>query len=495
MFDSAELGHKLSKEAFDREEPKLRDDLLAAQTELLKRADFSIAIVIGGVDGAGKGETANLLSEWFDPRHVATHALGTGPMDHPHRPHLYAAWKALPPKGKIAVFVGSWYTRALGDRLAKRIDGERFKEVMNDAKSFETMLTSENVLVLKFWLHLSKKAQKKTFTALEDNPLTRWRVTREDWENHSAYSRVRRVAEEAIRLTSTAEAPWTIVEAADREYRALAVGKTILEAMQKRLAATEIPHPPASRLPPRPPAIDDLNVLDKLDLKAVVPKEKYDVELEELQGKLNLLFREPRMRKRSVVAVFEGADAAGKGGAIRRITGALDARQYRVVPIAAPTADERARPYLWRFWQHVPAHGQISIFDRSWYGRVLVERVEHFCSEDDWRRAYREINDFEDQLDSAGIIVVKYWLHISEEEQLRRFEERTKTTFKRYKIGPEDWRNREKWSVYRDAVSEMVERTSTETAPWTLVAANDKKHARIKILETLCERVERELES
>ncbi len=355
------------------------------------------------------------------------------------------------------------------------------------------MLTSEGVLVLKFWLHLSKKAQKKAFLALEDSPLTRWRVTRDDWAHHAAYARFRRISEDAIRMTSTAEAPWTIVEAADREYRALTVGRTILDALQKRLADDHHDaSPAASRIPPRAPSIDDLNVLDRLDLTKTVTKEQYDVELEELQGRINRLFRAPEMKKRSVVAVFEGADAAGKGGAIRRITGALDARQYRVVPIAAPTTDEKAHPYLWRFWQNVPAHGQqITMFDRSWYGRVLVERVEKFCREDDWRRAYGEINDFEHQLHRAGIIVVKYWLHIGEDEQLRRFEERSQTSFKRYKIGPEDWRNREKWTGYRDAVNEMVERTSTDDIPWTLVEANDKKYARIKVLTHLCERVER----
>jgi polyphosphate:AMP phosphotransferase len=493
MFDSAELGHKLSKEVYDREEPHLRDDLLGAQTELLKSAKFSVVIVLGGLDGAGKGETANLLNEWFDPRHVSTHALGT-PGDHTSRPHLFPAWKALPPRGKIGIFVGSWYTRPLLERLDGDLSKGRFDRMMLDIRSFETMLTNENVLVLKFWLHLSKKAQKKVFETLEENPLTRWRVTGEDWRHHERYGRFRRIAEHAIRLTSTAEAPWTIVEAADREYRALTVGKTILDAMNKRLAAPEIVHPSASRVPPRPPAIDDLDVLDTLDLSKSVSKEQYEVELEELQGRLNLLFREPAMRSRSVVAVFEGADAAGKGGAIRRITAALDARQYRVVPIAAPSPDEKAHPYLWRFWQHVPAHGQITIFDRSWYGRVLVERVEKYCSEDDWLRAYGEINDFEDQLVEGGIIVVKYWLQVSDDEQLRRFEERAKTPFKRFKIGPDDWRNREKAGQYRDAVNEMVERTSTEGSPWTLVEANDKKFARLKIFSDLCERVERAIE-
>jgi polyphosphate:AMP phosphotransferase len=491
MFDSAELGHKLSKEAFAEQEPQLRDDLLAVQTEVLKDPKFSTVIVIAGVDGAGKGDTANLLSEWFDPRYVTTHALGA-PGEHTTRPPLYSAWNALPAKGRLAVFVGSWYTRPMYDRLDHTIDKGEFDERMLDIRNFESMLTSEDVLVIKFWLHLSKKAQRKRFETLEEEPLTRWRVTKEDWARHAEYLRFRRVAEQTIRSTSTADAPWTIVEAADREYRALTVGKTILETMKARQAQADRPRPDASRVPPRPPAIDKLNVLDALDMTKTIGKEEYDVELERLQGRLNLLFRAKEMRNRSVVAMFEGADAAGKGGAIRRITAALDARLYRVVPIAAPTPDDKAHPYLWRFWRNVPAHGQITIFDRSWYGRVLVERVEKYCSEDDWRRAYGEINDFEDQLVESGIIVVKYWLEITEDEQLKRFEEREKTPFKRYKIGPDDWRNRAKSSAYRDAVNEMVERTSTERSPWTLVESNDKRYARLKILATLCDRIEQE---
>jgi len=490
MFESAELGHKVNKETYEREEPLLRDELLRAQTELLEKSGFSVAIVIGGMDGAGKGDTANLLSEWFDPRHVSTHALGSAAAG---RPPLWAAWNALPPKGKIAVFVGSWYTLPFYARLKRRIGRGPYERLLHDAKAFETLLANEGVLVLKFWLHLSKRAQRKAFNALEDNPRTRWRVSADDWANHEDYGRVKRVAEETIRATDTADAPWRIVEAADREYRALTVGRTVLDAMRKRLDDKEPRKSSGARVPPRLPSIDQVDVLDRMDLSKTLEKEKYEVRLEELQGRLNTLFRDSAMRDRSVIAMFEGADAAGKGGAIRRITGALDARQYRVVPIAAPTPDERSRPYQWRFWRHVPEQGQITIFDRSWYGRVLVERVEKFCPEEDWLRAYGEINDFEDQMNRAGIILVKFWLQISEEEQLRRFEERAQTAFKRYKIGPEDWRNREKWGAYREAVNEMVERTSTENSPWKLVEANDKRHARVEVLSTLCERVEREL--
>ena len=192
--------------------------------------------------------------------------------------------------------------------------------------------------------------------------------------------------------------------------------------------------------------------------------------------------------------VFEGNDAAGKGGAIRRVTGALDARSYHSVPVAAPTEEERAQPYMWRFWRQIPRHGRFTIFDRSWYGRVLVERVEGFCSENDWMRAYTEINDFEQQLARQNVAVVKFWLAISKQEQLRRFKAREKIAFKQFKITEEDWRNRKKWDAYEQAVCDMVDRTSTLIAPWTLVEANNKYHARIKVLKTVCQATEAALE-
>jgi polyphosphate kinase 2 (PPK2 family) len=244
-----------------------------------------------------------------------------------------------------------------------------------------------------------------------------------------------------------------------------------------------------------PPNIDGRDVLSELELSHRLTKKAYESELAQCQGRLSELVRHPRFKERSLICVFEGADAAGKGGSIRRIGAAMDARQYQIVPIAAPTEEERAQPYLWRFWRHMPRTGRVTIFDRSWYGRVLVERVEGFCAEADWLRAYTEINDFEHELAGAGAIVIKFWLQISAEEQLKRFKEREKIEFKRFKITDEDWRNREKWDAYHQAVCNMVDRTSTGNAPWTLVEANDKNYARVKVLRTVCERLEAALAS
>src|SRR5205823_240469 len=266
----------------------------------------------------------------------------------------------------------------------------------------------------------------------------------------------------------------------DGRYRYLTVGKILLDALRTTLA----PRPATPKhaiTPPAPSVIDNVKLIRDLDLLKKLPVKDYDRALEKHQGKLATLTRHKRFAKHSLILVFEGVDAAGKGGAIRRVTGALDARQYVTVPVAAPTEEERAFPYLWRFWRKVPRYGGITIFDRSWYGRVLVERVESYCSEFDWRRAYEEINQFEEQLVDDGTVLCKFWLQVSKAEQYKRFKAREKTPFKRFKITPEDWRNRQKWGAYEQAVADMVERTSTELAPWTLIEADDKHFARIKV--------------
>jgi AMP-polyphosphate phosphotransferase len=492
MFESAELGHKISKQTYARQVPKLRNALLDAQYDLFQNGRFPVILLIGGVDGAGKGETVNLLNEWMDPRHIRTSAFGEPSDEEAERPPMWRFWRALPPKGKIGILFGHWYTDPIIGRVMGSTKQSRLIQDIEEIVRFEKMLTDEGALVLKFWFHLSKDRQKKRLKALEKNPKTRWRVTDTDWERFRNYDKFRQVSEFALRHSSTASAPWIVVEGEDANYRNLTVGRTLLAAMRERLDQKPVEQV-EDRIPPIPPSIDKLDVLKSLDLGQKLDRREYAKLRELYQGKLNLLSRNPRFKDRSVILVFEGNDAAGKGGAIRRITQALDARQYQTVPVAAPTEEERAQPYLWRFWRHVPRRGRFAIFDRSWYGRVLVERVEGFAPEFDWARAYSEINDFENELAEHGAIVIKFWLAISKEEQYRRFKEREKTSFKRFKITPEDWRNRKKWEAYERAVCDMVDRTSTSIAPWSLVEANDKLHARMKILRTICERLETEL--
>ena len=489
MFEPAELGHALSKRTYARAVPKLREALLDAQYDLFQDGHFPVMILIAGVDGAGKGETVNLLNEWMDPRHINVAAFGEPSHEERERPPMWRYWRELPPRGTIGIFFEHWYTDPILDRVYRKSKQSELIQSIEEIVRFEKMLADEGALLLKLWFHLSKENQKKRLKALEKNPQTRWRVSKTDWLHFKLYDRMRKVAELALRQTSSAAAPWVAVEGQNAYYRNLSVGRAVLAAMRERLDQKPA-KPAADRIPPIPPPIDNRHILGGLDLGLKLNRMQYS-ELRELyQGRLNLLSRHPRFRERSAVVVFEGNDASGKGGAIRRVAAALDARYYRTIPVAAPTEEERAQPYLWRFWRHVPRLGRFALFDRSWYGRVLVERVEGFASEFDWTRAYPEINDFEQQLADNGAIVVKFWLAISKDEQYRRFKERQKTAFKRFKITPEDWRNRKKWVAYEQAVCDVVDRTSTALAPWTLVEANDKRYARIKVLKTICERLE-----
>ena len=491
MFESAELGHKIDKETYRAEEPKLRAALLEAQHHLRENGTFPVIVLITGVDGSGKGETINTLYEWMDPRYLSAHAFSEPTADERARPSMWRYWRALPPKGRVGIFVGSWYSQPITERINNTVSRSDFDQRMDQLNRFEAMLVNEGALVLKFWVHLSKDAQRERLKSIEANPLTRWRVTKASWDRLKTYDKLQEVAGHLLRTTNTPWAPWIIVEGTDDRYRSLTIGKTILESLQKRLADKREQSSPVA--PPVSPRIDSLDVLSSLDMTQSLVKKEYESQLSAWQGRLAELLRHPEFSKRALILAFEGSDAAGKGGAIRRIISAMDARQYQIIPIAAPTEEERAQPYLWRFWRHMPRLGRVVIFDRTWYGRVLVERVEGFCSQADWLRAYAEINDFEHDLWRAGGIVVKFWLQISDDEQLRRFDERAKVEHKRFKITEEDWRNREKAGAYHEAVCDMIDRTSSGTAPWILVEANDKLFARVKVLRTLCERLEKEL--
>ena len=494
MFESAELGHRIKKSVYEKEMPALRVALLEAQDELRQRAEFPVIVIVGGLDGSGRGATVNLLNEWMDPRHIETHGMGEPSDEELDRPMMWRFWRSLPPKGKIGVFFGSWYTWPVLNRVSGLTDNADLDQSMERAKRLEKMLVDEGALLIKLWLHLSKKQQEKRLKALEKNPLTRWKVTGRDWKRYKAYDSFRAVHESVIRHTSTAEAPWMVIEGEDDNYRNLTVGNIILKALRGRLEQAKTPVQQAMA-PALLPSLDSLHLLKTLDMSQTLEKAAFKEKLEKYQTKLGQLMRNPKFKYMSVIAVFEGNDAAGKGGTIRRITRAIDARSYQVIPIAAPTEEERAQPYLWRFWRHLPRKGRVLIFDRSWYGRVLVERVEGFCSPADWMRAYSEINDFEAQMVRHNLLVLKYWMAISQDEQLRRFEDREKTCFKRFKITEEDWRNRDKWDDYVQAVCDMVDRTSTSAAPWILVEANNKYFARIKVLKTLCRAIEDKLKA
>ena len=505
MFESAELGHKLDDATYARQVKKVRPDLLEAQYGLLADKTFPVIVLVNGVDGAGKGETVNLLNEWLDPRHVRSVAFGA-PSEHElaHAP-MWRFWEALPAKGKIGVLFGNWYTDPINGRAQHRMSRTELPGAIERVRRFERLLTDDGALLVKLWFHLSKKAMKKRLEELEANKLTRWRVTKADWETWDQYDRYAKVSERVLRETSTGDAPWVVIDGSNPNYRAITAAKTLLGAIRGRLAEAKANGVEAKRAARRQRSgsseaatsntpvfetVDTSRILRDLPFTESLSKEKYRTKIVQAQGSLAMLTRTAKMAAHSVVVVFEGNDAAGKGGAIRRVAQALDARQYDVIPIAAPTEEERAQSYLWRFWRNVPRRGRFTIFDRSWYGRVLVERVEGFATTPAWTRAYAEINDFEEQLTEAGTIVVKIWLAVTKEEQLRRFKAREQTKFKQYKITADDWRNRKKWDAYILAASDMIDRTSTSFAPWHVIEANDKHLARVRVIEAVTSRME-----
>jgi len=489
MLKSAELGRSLSKQDYEAALGELRTSLLKVQVEV-EEAKFPVIVLLNGADGAGKAETLNLLNEWFDARFLNVEAYDEPTEAERARPEFWRYWMTLPKAGQVGLFLGSWYTRPILERVMGGGKPRAFEQSLSRIDAFERTLADGGALIIKLWFHVSKKVQKQRLKAEARAKSTRLLVSKSNWQHHERYDEFVSVTERVLRETSTGHAPWTVIESGDDRYRNMTAGLTVLERIQHHLATRR-----TSEAPPQsqPLIADPVTLLDRLDLSLKLEKPAYEKRMAELQGTLGELARKLKKRERGAIFLFEGSDAAGKGGAIRRLVWALDARQYRIIPIAAPTDEERAHHYLWRFFRHLPRRGRITIYDRSWYGRVLVERVEGFTSEESWRRAYKEINEFEHELTRDGIVLVKFWLQISPEEQLRRFQDREREPWKQHKITAEDYRNRQKTPQYEAAASEMISRNSTEYAPFTLVEAEDKHYARIKVLETVCERLERAL--
>jgi polyphosphate:AMP phosphotransferase len=492
MFNSVELGLKLSKEEYNQRLPKLRSDLLEVQ-QSLKETPLSVVVVVAGVEGAGKADVVNTLTEWLDPRGVETNVFWAPSDEERARPMYWRFWRTLPARGKIGIFFGSWYTDPIIRRVTEASKNAEFDREMQRVASFEKMLADDGTLMVKLWFHLSKKAQRKRLKKLEGDPDTSWRVTPQDWKFHKMYDEFAAVSERAIRFTDSGDAPWHLIDATDTRHRTMEAGRLLLESLQQRLAKLAAAPKRTRVVPACPKTLNTVTVLDRVDTTKKMAPEDYKKKLKKYQAELNQLSWQAHTKKIATVAVFEGWDAAGKGGAIRRVTGAVDAKLTRAVSIAAPSDEERAHHYLWRFWRRIPAAGRVTIFDRSWYGRVLVERVEGFATPEEWMRSYLEINEFEAQLVDSGIVLLKFWLHITPEEQLRRFKEREKIDFKRYKITDEDWRNREKWNAYKLAINDMIARNSTDIAPWTIIPGTDKLYARIQVLKTFCDAMKKAL--
>ncbi len=492
MFESAELGHKLSKQEFSRQEPELHTQLLQIQREL-RDTNIPVIIIVSGVEGAGKGEVVNRLNEWLDTRGTETTAFWDESDEERERPAFWRFWRKLPSRGTIGIMFGSWYTAPIINFVFGKIDNPEYERQLQRITQFEQMLSEDGALIVKYWFHMSEKDQqkrlKKEYKYKKHSPFLK--------KFSKRYREFFKASEHAIRLTDQGVSPWHIIEATDKRYRDISVGRILLDSIKRKLEETKAGkiRKTVKTTRSKLPAPDNLNVLNKIEFGKAVSDKEYRDQLKKYQKQFYKLTWEAKKANKSTIAVFEGWDAAGKGGGIRRMTAAMDARLYKTISIAAPTDEERAHHYLWRFWRHLPRTGYVTIYDRSWYGRVLVERVENFATESEWQRAYQEINNFEEELHEFGIVICKYWLHISKEEQLRRFKEREKIPWKAHKITDEDWRNRKKWGDYETAIDDMVTHTGTEFAPWNIIPANDKRRARIDILKTVCQRLEQSLDS
>jgi polyphosphate:AMP phosphotransferase len=478
-LDSARRAEKIPKKEFEARVGELRPELLNAQFDLGQRGDFSVLILLGGDDRIGRNEVYDRLHEWLDARHLACEVFDPPTEEERERPLFWRYWRGLPPRGQIGVFFNAWAMTGLGEHLLGELDAAGFEQRLRHVHDLEQTLSDDGTLILKLWIHLPKKGHKKRAKRKQRDE--DWRISDIDREIYEIYDEAAPAIELIFERTDDARAPWIVVDGSEERDRDLTVAQLLLDALRSRLEA-----PPVPQAAVRAEVSSSRGALDEVDLSARLDREEYRERLDELQAEARKLTSKARRKGLSTALVFEGWDAAGKGGAIRRITAAMDARDFHVVPIAAPTDEERARHYLWRFWRHLPRAGRTVIFDRSWYGRVLVERVEGFAREDEWRRAYSEINEFESQFVEHGMLVRKFWLHIDPDEQMHRFREREKTAYKKYKLTDEDYRNRERWDDYVAAVNEMVARTSTAAAPWILVSANDKRWARVRVLEELC---------
>ncbi len=493
MLHEVLSGRRLTKLEYEHELPRLQDRLLDAQFELRKGRARAVAFIITGIPGAGRSEVVNELLGWLDPKFVAAYGFREPNEVERQRPALWRYWRVMPPRGRIAILHAGWYADFLRESvLYPRRPAAAVRREVERIQGLERMLVADGVAVVKVHLHVGPKLQLQRLRKLRADRLTRWRVTPEDLWQARHFRRVERAVEHCLEATESPAAPWHLVDGTDRQHRALQVGRVLLDGIEGRSVRPPARVPAPGARPPGPKT--GRAALTTTHRGARVAEENYDRELEALQGRLALLSRRGRFAKRAVVVAFEGMDASGKGGAIRRITAALDARQYRVVPISAPSAEEIARPYLWRFWFHLPPLGNYTLFDRTWYGRVLVERVRGFAARPDWQRAYAEINEFERQLTEHHVVVAKFWMSVSRAEQLARFEERDRNPLKRFKVDPEDWTNRAHWAAYQRAAGDMLALTNTRYAPWHVIPADDKRYARLLVLRRLCERIESALD-
>ena len=503
MLEQIDLTKKMKKEEYKERMEAMTPQLAKLQREC-KALGIPVMIVFEGFGAAGKGVQISKLISALDPRGFHVHAIDGESKDEQLRPFLWRFWTKTPEKGRIAIFDRSWYRRVLVDRFDGITTAKELGYAYEEINSFERQLTDGGYVIIKLFLAIDKKEQKKRFKKLMESKSSAWRVTEADLKRNKEYDVYKDMNDEMLQRTDTDYAPWTIIEATDREFATVKIYSAVIRALEMKIHEVKLENEKrqaekasGKKSVGKVAAGNDIvlrtSSLNSVDLSLSYTKEEYKEKLDKLQARIQELHGELYRRRIPVILGFEGWDAGGKGGAIKRLTEKMDPRGYQVNPTASPNDIERAHHYLWRFWNNVPKKGHIAIFDRTWYGRVMVERIEGFCTTEEWSRAYKEMNDMEANWVHSGAVVLKFWLQIDKDEQERRFKERMENPEKQWKITDEDWRNREKWDQYEQAVDEMLVHTSTTYAPWIIVEGNNKYYARIKVLQSVIYAIEKRL--
>lgn len=507
MLDQIDLTKKMEKEEYKARMENMMPRLSRLQREC-KELGIPVMIVFEGFGAAGKGVQISKLISALDPRGFSVYAIDGESKDEQLRPFLWRFWTKTPEKGRIAIFDRSWYRRVLVDRFDGVTTSKELGYAYEEINSFERQLTDGGYVIIKLFLAIDKKEQKKRFKKLMESKSSAWRVTEADLKRNKEYDEYKKMNDEMLQRTDTDYAPWHIIEATDKEFATVKIYSAVIAAMEQKIQEVKQKKEAKEKedVPKKQDTTDKAaekangedavlrtSSLNSVDLSLSYTKDEYKEKLEKLQNRIQELHGELYQKRIPVILGFEGWDAGGKGGAIKRLTEKMDPRGYQVNPTASPNDIERAHHYLWRFWNNVPKKGHIAIFDRTWYGRVMVERIEGFCTKDEWSRAYKEINDMEANWVHSGAVVLKFWLQIDKDEQARRFKERMENPEKQWKITDEDWRNREKWDQYEQAVDDMLVHTSTTYAPWIIVEGNSKYYARIKVLQSVVDAIEKRL--
>jgi polyphosphate:AMP phosphotransferase len=474
---------------------KLEEEIAFLQRRC-RELRIPILLVFEGLSAAGKGTLINRVIQPMDPRGFKVTCISNPNREELSRPFLWRFWRRTPSADRMAIFDRSWYRTILEEDVNGTLDQEALGKAYADIRAFERQFKDSGTLIIKFHLQITRDEQRKRLDQLRANPVTAWRVDDEVLLRHERFDQYIEAIGRMFAETDNPEAPWEIIDTANLEDATHETLGRLAEHLREYVHNTEEGNTPTvtSCKYTLPSSLDD-PTLANANLSHTLDKNLYNELLEARQTRIRDLQSEAYQRRIPIVIVYEGQDAAGKGGNIRRLTQKMDPRGYEVIPVSAPNEVEKAHHYLWRFWTEFPKAGHLTIFDRSWYGRVLVERIEGFCSKADWQRAYREINEMEENFNHFGAVILKFWIQIDKEEQLNRFRARKEDQRKRWKLNDEDWRNREKWDVYAEAVDEMFLRTHTPFAPWTIIEGNCKRHARIQALDTVIEATTKRLES